>query len=444
MNISIFGTGYVGLVSGVCLANTGHFVYCIDNDNNKIEKIKSGIAPIYEPGLANLLVTNKERLFPTTDAKTAIKKSEVIMIAVGTPYNGAKIDLTYIKQAAKEIGLAIKNSNDYKVIVVKSTVIPETTLNVVLPIVLKESGKSIKEVGFCMNPEFLREGKAVEDFTNPDRIVLGVTSGKVEEIMRKVYSGFQDTDILITNPSTAEMIKYTANSYLALTISYANEIARICETVKDVDSETVFRGVTLDKRISPIVNKQRITPQLTTYLRAGCGFGGSCFPKDVKALASFEKEKGINAPLLKGTIEINDSQVLEIFNLGLRNAKEIKKIAVLGTAFKPDTDDIRESPGIKLIELGLSKGFKVNVHDYIALENTKKIFNGGVEYFDDPLETIADTDLIFVTTIWEDYLKYSDGDFRKKMKEDAILIDSRSHFKSRNDQAWRFRVGVGT
>lgn len=443
MKIAIFGTGYVGIVSGVCLANTGKIVYCVDKDIEKIEKIKNGISPIYEPGLSELLLKNKARIFPTTNAEVAIINSEVIMIAVGTPFDGKEIDLSYIKQAAKEIGEAIKNTKDFKVIVVKSTVIPETTINIVLPIVLKESGKSIDEVGFCMNPEFLREGKAIEDFNNPDRIVLGVTSTRVENIMREVYSGFTNTTIFVTNPSTAEMIKYTANSFLALTISYANEIARICETIENVDSEKVFEGVILDKRISPIIEGKRIVPQLASYLSAGCGFGGSCFPKDVKALASFEEEKGINGFLLKGLLEINESQINEIFNLGLKNKKNVKNITILGTAFKPDTDDIRESPGIKLVKLALSQGFDVSVHDYVSLENTRSIFGEKLNYFDDPLDAIKDADIIYVSTVWEDYLKYSDEEYYNNMKSNALMIDSRSHFKSRENKKWRLRVGVG-
>lgn len=443
MKISIFGTGYVGLVSGVCLANTGKFIYCIDNDINKIEKIKAGITPIYEPGLTDLLIHNKERLTPTTNADAAIKDSTVIMIAVGTPFDGKIIDLSFIKQAAKEIGMAIRDTPDYKVIVVKSTVIPETTLNVVMPIVLKESAKSLKEVGFCMNPEFLREGKAIEDFNNPDRIVLGVTDDKVENIMREVYSGFASSDIFITNPSTAEMIKYTANSFLALTISYANEIAGICETINGVDSEKVFDGVILDKRISPIIDGVRIVPQFTTYLRAGCGFGGSCFPKDVKALASFENEKGVDGHLLKGLLDINEKQILNIFNLGIQKAKKAKNITVLGTAFKPETDDIRESPGIKIANLSLSKGCQVSVHDYISLDNTKILFGDKVKYFENPMDAIRGADIIFVTTIWDDYLKYTDEEYFSNMKNNAVLIDARSHFKGRANQKWRFRFGVG-
>ncbi|MGK7393536.1 MAG: UDP-glucose dehydrogenase family protein [Candidatus Cyclobacteriaceae bacterium M3_2C_046] len=445
MKISIIGTGYVGLVSGVCLADTGKDVFCIDIDEDKINQIRKGITPIYEPGLAELLQSNKDSITPTTDAREAVLASDVVFIAVGTPFDGSEIDLTYIRNAATEIGGYLKEKPDqeFTTVVVKSTVIPGTTMDVVRPLVLKASGKSEKQVGFCMNPEFLREGNAVEDFQNPDRIVLGVTSEKVEDVMRQVYAGFPHTDIMITNPTTAEMIKYTANAYLALTISYANEIARICETLQQVDSEEVFKGVMLDKRISPIdENNQRIIPKLTTYMRAGCGFGGSCFPKDVKALASFAQSKKVDGHLLNGLLEINRSQISHIFHRGIQHQGNINKVAVLGTAFKPDTDDIRESPGIKIIDMALEKGFEVNVHDYIALENTQSNYQNQINYFDNPIEAVQDADLIYVTTIWPEYLKITDEVWANMLKENALMVDCRSLFKERAEKPWRIRVGL--
>ena len=444
MKLAVFGTGYVGLVSGVCLANTGAEVYCIDINEEKIQKIKNGISPIYEPGLEDLLKKNKDRIEPTTDAASAIKKADVVMIAVGTPFDGQHIDLSYIKQAAKEIGQALRDTDRYVVVTVKSTVVPGTTMDVVRPIVLEESGKTEKEIGFCMNPEFLREGNAVEDFKEPDRIVLGVTSPEAEEIMRRLYSGFPEADIMITNPTTAEMVKYTANTLLALNISYANEIARVCETLDDVDSEDVFAGVIKDKRISPIVNGERITPKLTTYLRAGCGFGGSCFPKDVKALASFSRDRKVDGKLLDGLLHINKSQMEHIFELGMKKYPGTpKRIAILGTAFKPDTDDIRESPGIRLAEFALERGMEVHVHDYKALENTRAEYGDKLQYHTDPLEAVEGADVVFVATIWDDYLKVSDEQFEARMANDGVMVDCRSLYKNREGQPWRVRVGVG-
>ena len=444
MKIAILGTGYVGLVTGIGLANTGKNVICIDNDEEKVQKIKNGISPIYEPGLEELLIANKNRIEVTTNAKEAITKSDVIIIAVGTPFDGDEIDLSFIKQASKEIGEAINETTDFKVVVVKSTVVPETTENVVKPIVLEYSGKTEEEVGFAMNPEFLREGNAVVDFLEPDRIVLGVSSVKVEMILREMYNGYPDTTLLITNPTTAETIKYTANSLLALSISYSNEIARICEQLAGVDSEKVFEGVLLDKRFSPIENGKRVVPQFSTYLRAGIGFGGSCFPKDVKAFHAFAKKKNIDTRLLGGLLEINQSQLQHVFNLGINNHPgKPKKIAILGTAFKPNTDDIRESPGIKLAQIALERKFEVTVHDYIALDNTRNHFNGQVSYEDNPMNAIKGADLVYVTTIWDNYLNYTDGEYFSNMKKNALMIDTRSHFKDRTNKSWRIRIGVG-
>lgn len=444
MNLAVFGTGYVGLVSGVCLANTGKKAYCIDIDENKIQKISQGISPIYEPGLEDLLKKNKDRIVPTTDAASAIKDAEVVMIAVGTPFDGQHIDLSYIKQAAKEIGQALRELDRYVVVTVKSTVVPGTTMDVVRPIVLEESGKSEEEIGFCMNPEFLREGNAVEDFKEPDRIVLGVSSKRAEEIMRRLYDGFPDADIVITNPTTAEMVKYTANTLLALNISYANEIARICETLDDVDSEDVFAGVIKDKRISPIIDGKRITPALTTYLRAGCGFGGSCFPKDVKALASFSRDRNVDGKLLDGLLHINKSQMEHIFKLGLDTYQGTpKRIAILGTAFKPDTDDIRESPGIRLAEFALERGMEVHVQDYKALENTRAEYGDKLHYHEDPLEAAKGADIVYVATIWNDYLNISDEAFEAVLADGGVMVDCRSLYKKRAEQPWRVRVGVG-
>lgn len=444
MNITVFGTGYVGLVSGVCLASTGKKVYCIDKKEEVLNKIRQGVSPIYEPGLEDLLLQHKEQIFPTSDAAPAIHDSEVVIIAVGTPFDGEHIDLSYIRQAAKEIGQALRGVDHYVVVTVKSTVVPGTTQEVVKPIVLEESGKTEDEIGFCMNPEFLREGNAVKDFTQPDRIVLGVDSERTETIMRSMYDGYDGTDIMVTNLSCAEMVKYTTNSLLALNISYANEIARICETLEGVDSEEVFAGVFKDKRISPIIDGKRITPVITYYLRAGCGFGGSCFPKDVKALASFAKDQEVDSYLLPGLLEINRTQLAHVFKLGKSKCQETPKtVAILGTAFKENTDDIRESPGIYLADLALKQGMEVHVQDYQALDNTKKHFGDKVNYHKNPLEALQEADLIFVTTIWKEYLEISDEQFQAFMKDNAVMLDCRSHFKQRAEQPWRLRIGVG-
>lgn len=445
MKVSILGTGYVGLVTAVGLANTGKEVNCLDIDEEKISLINRGISPIYEPGLDELLLKNKDKITAARSTDKILQESDVIIIAVGTPFDGFEIDLTQIIDASVEIGRALKESNRFHVVVVKSTVVPETTNTVVKKLVLENSGKKEGEIGFAMNPEFLREGNAVEDFMKPDRIVIGADGERTEKTLRTLYDGFEDTKIMITNPTTAETIKYTANSYLALTISFANEIARICETLSGVDSEEVFKGVILDKRISPLVQGKRIVPQLTSYLRAGIGFGGSCFPKDVLAFRSFAEKQDLDPLLLKSLLKVNESQLLHVYRNSIdRLGKKPSQISILGTAFKPGTDDIRESPGIKLAELALKEGVKVVVHDYIALENTREKFGDKIYYESDPLSALRGSDLIFLTTIWDQYLEFSDDEYENQMEPGSIFVDTRSHFKKRDQKKWRIRVGYNT
>ncbi len=432
-------------MTGICLSSNGHFVYLIDNDKNKIETIKKLKTPFFEPGLEELLVKNKNNILPSTDLYTAIENSEVVFIAVGTPFDGRAIDLSFVKETAKEIGNVLKKcTNHFRVIIVKSTVIPGTTLDLVKPIVLKESGVNSDQVGFCMNPEFLKEGTALEDFSSPDRIVIGVTDKKSEDYMRQVYQAFSQNLIITTNPNTAELIKYTANTFLALCISYANEIANLCEKIPNVDYNDVWRGFITDKRISPEINNIKVYPEIVSYLKAGCGYGGSCFPKDVSALLAFQQNMNLDAKISQAIISTNQHQIIHTFDLGLKNyQKSVNKIAVLGTAFKPDTDDIRESPGIKIIKLALNKNFIVNFHDPIAFENTLQIFKNikNVLYFKNPLDAIKNAQIIYVITSWKEYKQITDKEFEKNMLSDAILIDSRGIYNDRTKKKWRISIG---
>ena len=363
---------------------------------------------------------------------------------MGTPSKNGSIDLISVRQVAQEIGECLKDQTfGYKVIVVKSTVLPGTTIDIVQKLILEVSQKDSSQIGFCTNPEFLRVGHAVEDIQNPDRIILGVTDSKVAKVMQEVYSQFDSKYFIITSPTTAEMIKYTANSYLALNISYANEISRICEKLEGVDSEEVFKGVFWDRRISPIYNDERIFPQITSYLSAGCGFGGSCFPKDVEAFTSFARNLDLNSSLLESILEVNQNQINHVFNMGIKLCrKQVKNVAILGTAFKPETDDIRESSGLMMAQLAFDNDISVNIHDCQALEKTKNILGGKAHYYNNPLEAINNVDVVYVTTKWPQYLDIKDTDFEKNMKEHAIMIDSRSLFKNHKKQLWRYRVGV--
>jgi len=409
MNISVIGTGYVGLVSGVCLAEKGHSVVCVDIDQHKVEKINNGIPPIYERGLKKLLKNNiNDRFSATTHLQSAILNTDLSLIAVGTPYKGNKIDLTSIKKAASDVGKSMKGKTAYHVVVVKSTVVPGTTDDLVQSILEKTSGKKAgKDFGVGMNPEFLREGEAIDDFMNPDRIVLGGIDQKTHTVLEEVYKVFDGVDIVKTNNKTAEMIKYTANSLLATLISFSNEIGNLCATLGGIDAVDVMEGVHKDKRFSPILsNGERIKPGFISYLAAGCGFGGSCFPKDVKALIANGKEAGNSMSLLDSVIKINERQPQKVISLLRKHLNDLKgkTISVLGLAFKPGTDDMRESPAIPIVNHLLNEGANIKAYDPVAQYEAQKLFgNHQIVYFDELHQSMQGSDAILLLTSWQEF-----------------------------------------
>lgn len=429
MNVTVVGTGYVGLVSGVCLAEIGHNVTCVDIDQNKIDKINRGIPPIYEEGLEQLLKKNIHvNLQVTSDLQKAITDSEISLIAVGTPFDGEKIDLTYIKEASQQIGKALVDIKEYHTVVVKSTVVPGTTDEVVLPLLEEASGKKAgADFGVAMNPEFLREGVAVEDFMHPDRIILGGIDQRSQDSLAKLYVGFKDADKLKTSNKTAEMIKYTSNSLLATMISFSNEIANLCAAIGGIDVVDVMKGVHLDKRLSPIMEDgKRIVPSFTTYIEAGCGFGGSCFPKDVKALVSHGKAANRSMKLLEAVIQINEKQPAQILALLKKHfpSLEGRQISVLGLAFKPGTDDMRESPAIPIVKDLLLLGAQIKAHDPVAKDEAQKIFgNRNIAYCNDLMEAIKDAEAIVVLTRWEQYKDITD--LLSQLNQSPVVIDGR-------------------
>lgn len=429
MKIAVVGTGYVGLVSGVCLAEKGHDVICVDNNPEKVEKINAGVSPIYEKGLTELLQKNiGNRLKASTDLAAAIDASDVSLIAVGTPFDGSEIDLKYIRQVSGEIGDALKHKDGYHVVVVKSTVVPGTTDTVVLPILEEHSGKQAgRDFGVGMNPEFLREGAAIEDFMQPDRIVLGGLDEKTRELLKEVYAPFSGVDILLTNNKTAEMIKYTSNSLLATLISFSNEIGNLCAALGNIDALEVMRGVHLDKRVSPILaDGTRVTPVLTTYLEAGCGFGGSCFPKDVKALISHGNSKGQPMSLLSSVIDINRDQPRQILDRLYKHHVDIKglRVAVLGLAFKPDTDDMRESPAIPIVNELIEKQATVTAYDPVAEEEAKKLFPGnGITYCSTVEQALENAEVVLLLTRWNAFKELPD--LLQKQGTSPLVIDGR-------------------
>lgn len=431
MKISIIGTGYVGLVTGVCLAVKGHQVTCIDKNQKIVDKINHMETPIYEPGLQELLkqVITSGNLVATTELREHVLNSELSIIAVGTPFGNGEIDLTYIKNSSREIGTILKEKTGYHVVCVKSTVVPTTTDTFVMDILETSSGKKAGEFGLTMNPEFLREGKAVEDFMFPDRIVIGAYDNKSFGKMKEVYENLFDAPIIQVNLRTAEMIKYAANALLATLISYSNEIATICEVTGGIDVKEVLEGVTLDKRFNPRIDNKLVHPEMNKYLQAGCGFGGSCFPKDVKALISFSMEKGYIPSIINAVINVNNVQSLRLLQrLEEKLGKlEDKKIAVLGLAFKPDTDDVRESPSITIIQELLYKGARVYGVDPIAIENMNKVIPQDLKkvlYTKDYKKALQDADAAIVVTSWPEYMEIPYEDYVNLMKN-PLVIDGR-------------------
>lgn len=431
MNIAIVGTGYVGLVTGISLATLGHKVICIDSDKEKISKINIGKSPFYEPGMKKILekVLRSKNLKATLDLEKSVSESDIIIIAVGTPTTNNKIDLSYIETAAKQIGEALAKDKKYHVVAVKSTVLPGVTEDTVKPILERYSKKRAgNHFGVCMNPEFLREGCAFEDALHPDRIVIGQIDEKSGKEFAKIYSKFSCPKIF-TNLWTAELIKYAANSLFATLISYSNEISRIAESTGKVDVVDVWKGVHLDKRLSSYVGKKQIRPGVLSYIFSGCGFGGSCFPKDIKALASFAKLQKVGVKLIESVIDINKTQPHRLIlhlKKAVGNNLMGKKIAVLGLAFKANTDDIRESAAFPIIEELISEKAKVICHDPMAYkDNTpKQLANLNIVLAKTVDEAVKNAEAAIVVTGWGEYIKLTPKFFKQNMKQ-AIVIDGR-------------------
>ncbi len=403
MHIAVIGTGYVGLVTGACFSEFGIFVTCVDKDEDKIEKLKNGIIPFYEPGLEDVVKRNfkQDRLKFTTDIGEAVEESLVIFIAVGTPPRGdGSADLSYVDEVARQIAQHIKS---YKVIVTKSTV-PVGTGERIKRIISEElikSGQSNIEDLFDIvsNPEFLREGAAIEDFMRPNRVVIGAVSQQAIAIMKDLYRPLYliETPFVITNIETAELIKYASNSFLATKISFINEIANLCERV-GADVNVVAKGMGLDGRIGP------------KFLHAGPGFGGSCFPKDTRALLKLASEYGVELGIVDAAIKANQRQLSisteKIKNALLehRNTKNLKglTIAILGLSFKPNTDDIREAPAIYIIHELLSDMANIKAYDPAAMENARTVFPD-IQYCSDAYDACNGADALVIVTEWNQF-----------------------------------------
>ena len=415
MKISVIGCGYVGCVTGVCFADLGHDVVLVDVDRAKVSAINAGQSPIYEPGLDELMRKNRNRISATTGLTSAIGSTDITFVAVGTPSgeDGA-IDLRYVLGACEEIGQALADETDFHVVIVKSTVFPGTTEEKIRPILERASRKTAgKDFGLGMNPEFLREGSAIRDCLAPDRIVIGANDPKTAAVMKDLYAPIM-APVLVTPVKVAEMIKYTSNAVLAAKISLANEIGNLCKRM-GIDSREVFAAVGMDGRLNP------------AFFRTGIGFGGSCFPKDVRALIAGAREYGEDLKILRAVLEVNEEQPRRLFSLLERHIPDLhgRTIGVLGLAFKPDTDDIRESRALPIVSALLAAGAKVVAYDPEAMGNFRQVFPQ-VTYASHAEEVLG-ADAILVLTEWKEF----DGlDYRGR-----IVIDGRRLEKARAEAA---------
>ena len=413
MKVSIIGTGYVGLVTGATLADLGNQVVCLDVLKEKIDILNSGKSPIFEPGLEELIQKGikTKNLIGSTEIEQNVRNTEITFICVGTPSDkDGNIDLSYIKSASSTIGRALRDKNGQHTVVVKSTVVPLTTEDIVLPNILKKSGWKRENLGIGMNPEFLREGNAILDAQNPDRIVIGYADEIAKNTLNDLYEPYKCTKLECI-PRTAELIKYASNSFLAAKISFVNEIANM-SNIWGIDFQQVAEGMGLDSRIS------------AEFLRAGAGFGGSCFPKDVKALAAAAKKSNVESLMLKATLEVNDIQPKIIVKMAEERLGIIKgkKIAILGLAFKPDTDDVRESRSEIVIKELIEKGAEVIAHDPQGMSNFKKIID--IPMMPTPELATEKADCVIIMTEWN---LYKDLDLELLLRRMAgnVLIDGR-------------------
>lgn len=412
MKIAIAGTGYVGLVTGVCLAEVGHEnVVCLDVDKQKVDLMKDGVSPIYEEHLEELMKKNYEkgRIDYTTNYKDAYKDADIIMIAVGTPERSdGSANLDYIKKVAKQIASSVTKDT---LVVIKSTV-PIGT-NDAIEKFIRENLKNNVRIELASNPEFLSQGTAVMDTLNASRIVIGVESEWAKNILEKVYKPFNQP-IVVTNRNSAEMIKYASNDFLALKISFMNDIANLCEIV-GANIEDVAKGMSYDERIG------------SKFLKAGIGYGGSCFPKDTKALHWLASHNGYELKTVKAAIEVNESQKLRLVRkaANLVESFDGMKVAVLGLTFKPGTDDLREAPSIPNIQYLLERGAEVVAYDPVGIENTKNIFKDSIKYTTSIDEAIEDADICFIMTEWKQILNYDISNYKHKMKR-PLVFDGRN------------------
>ena len=434
MKITMIGTGYVGLVTGTCFAEFGHHVTCVDKIEEKIEKLRDGIIPIYEPGLDALVSKNvsEGRLFFATNLESAVPDADAVFIAVGTPTSrrgDGYADLTYIHEASREVA---PHLSGYTVIVDKSTV-PVGTARQVSRIISHENPEADFDV--ASNPEFLREGAAISDFMRPDRVVIGVDSERAEQVLRDVYKPLYliETPIVCTTIETAELTKYAANAFLAVKISFINEIANVCEAV-GADITALAKAIGMDGRIG------------SKFLHPGPGYGGSCFPKDTLALMRIVQEYGENVHIVQAAVEVNAAQkarMVKKIRDALGGSEAGKTIGVLGLTFKPETDDMRESPSLSILPALLEKGASVKAHDPKGIEEAGKYMPDGISYVDNAYEAAENADALVLMTEWNQYRALDMEKIRSLMKQ-PVFVDLRNVYdpQAMKDMGFSY-TGIG-
>ncbi|WP_314694902.1 UDP-glucose/GDP-mannose dehydrogenase family protein [Tannerella forsythia] len=414
MKIAIVGTGYVGLVTGTCFAEMGMEVYCVDIDRRKIENLKNGIIPIYEPGLEELVVRNHEvgRLHFTTELREVLDEVEIVFSAVGTPPDeDGSADLKYVLDVARTIG---QTMTKYLLVVTKSTVPVGTAQKIKQTILDEQAGRGVSiDFDIASNPEFLKEGAAVKDFMHPDRVVVGVESDRAKKLMEKLYHPFMLNNfrIIYMDVPSAEMTKYAANAMLATRISFMNDMANLCEII-GADVNMVRKGIGADTRIG------------SSFLYAGCGYGGSCFPKDVKALIRTADEQGYPMRILQAVEAVNEYQKTVLYRKleqYYRGNLSGKKVAMWGLAFKPETDDMREAPSLVLIDLLLKAGCRVTAYDPVAIPEAKRRIGDRIRYAKDIYEAVTDADVLMIVTEWKEFRLPSWPKIKQQMKTPLIL-----------------------
>jgi UDPglucose 6-dehydrogenase len=439
-SVSILGLGYVGLCTATVFANKGVKTLGIDIDKEKIVEIARGRPPFHEPRLEPMLKTalRQKRLEVTTDA-SRLDETGTTFITVGTPSNpDGSINLSYVKNATQNLGSAISDKKTYHLVVVKSTVIPGTTTRTVKPVLEASSGKTVGyDIGLCANPEFLAEGNAIQGTLQPDRIIIGANDQKSARTLKQLYTQLykrQQPPTITTTPETAEMVKYANNAFLATKVSYINTIANICQQTPGVDVKKVAEAIGLDPRIGPL------------FLNAGPGYGGSCFHKDLQALIHYSQSHGYDPDLLRATEDTNDEQASRVISLSekLLGVLKDRKVAVLGLAFKKDTDDIREAASVRVIHHLQNKGAKVVAYDPMATPNAKKLFADSIEYAQDPHSALKGADCCIIMTEWDQFKKLRPKDYTGMMRVPNI-VDARKLYDPEDFKSVNFvAIGLGS